>query len=273
VRLVGSGTPLRILKVETAADGDQAALVRSDRGANCKVDRPHDVRSSAAYVGRVPRCVTAANKSFASSIRAGALSCRTRRLSHPESPWTHRRDTSRVRVSTVARVSVWVSAGVVKRGVCAWGGHRRAPDWALRSGPPRQERTPCVSSGLRSTSTGPAPPNGSSRSAQPASNGRNSAGGEIDGCNEETWRQLVSEAAHVAIAPGPFIVDVTGPDFMARCAFAVLTEEAEKYFSRGVELRLVSREPIVYDSSTSVDSAVWPIYPTADFALAMAPRW
>jgi hypothetical protein len=35
------------------------------------------------------------------------LSCGTRWLSHPESPWTHRRDASRVRVCTVARVSVW----------------------------------------------------------------------------------------------------------------------------------------------------------------------
>ena len=36
------------------------------------------------------------------------------------------------------------------------------------------------------------------------------AGGEIDACNEHTWRQLVSEAASVIIPPGPFVVDVTG---------------------------------------------------------------
>ena len=54
------------------------------------------------------------------------------------------------------------------------------------------------------------------------------AGGEIDAYNEDTWRQLVSEAAHLVTAPGPFIVDVTGLDFMGCCAFAVLAEEAER---------------------------------------------
>jgi hypothetical protein len=40
------------------------------------------------------------------------------------------------------------------------------------------------------------------------------AGGEIDACNEHTWRHLVSEAAAVVEAPGPLIVDVTGLDFI-----------------------------------------------------------
>ena len=71
------------------------------------------------------------------------------------------------------------------------------------------------------------------------------AGGEIDACNERTWRQLVSEAADVVFAPGPFVVDVTGLDFMACCAFAVLADEAQGCRDRGIELRLVSREPIV----------------------------
>lgn len=100
------------------------------------------------------------------------------------------------------------------------------------------------------------------------------AGGEIDACNEHTWRQLVSEAAGVVIPPGPFVVDVTGLDFMGCCAFAVLADEAHRCRERGIELRLVSREPIV---ARIVDmcglSRVLPIYPTADAALAMATRW
>jgi hypothetical protein len=40
------------------------------------------------------------------------------------------------------------------------------------------------------------------------------AGGEIDACNEHTWHQLVHEAAASAIPPGPFVVDITGVDFM-----------------------------------------------------------
>ncbi len=94
------------------------------------------------------------------------------------------------------------------------------------------------------------------------------AGGEIDACNEHTWRQLVSEAANVVTSVGPLIVDVTGLDFMACCAFAVLAEEAENLRRRGVELRLVSRQPVV---ARLVDacglSGVLPIYPTAESAL------
>jgi anti-anti-sigma factor len=95
------------------------------------------------------------------------------------------------------------------------------------------------------------------------------AGGEIDACNEQTWRHLVSEAAGVVTAPGPLIVDVTGLDFMGCCAFAVLAEEAENLRRRGVELRLVSWQPFV---ARIVDacglSGVLPLYPTADSALA-----
>ncbi len=100
------------------------------------------------------------------------------------------------------------------------------------------------------------------------------AGGEIDACNEHTWRQLVSEAAGVVIAPGPFIVDVTGLDFMGCCAFAVLADEAQRCRDRGTELRLVSHEPIV---SRIVEAcglnAVLPIHPTVDSALGSAARW
>ncbi|CPR12368.1 anti-anti-sigma factor [Mycobacterium bohemicum DSM 44277] len=101
-----------------------------------------------------------------------------------------------------------------------------------------------------------------------------SAGGEIDACNERTWSQLVNEAAGVVIAPGPFIVDVTGLDFMACCAFSVLADEAHRCRDRGIELRLVSHQPIV---TRIVDAcglnALLPIYPTVDAALAGAARW
>jgi anti-anti-sigma factor len=100
------------------------------------------------------------------------------------------------------------------------------------------------------------------------------AGGEIDACNEHTWRQLVSEASSVVVPPGPFVVDVTGLDFMGACAFAVLADEAQRCRQRGIELRLVSREPSV---ARVVDACglnrVLPIYPTADAALATTARW
>ncbi|OBG38484.1 anti-anti-sigma factor [Mycobacterium alsense] len=99
------------------------------------------------------------------------------------------------------------------------------------------------------------------------------AGGEVDACNEHTWRQLVSEAAGVVTPPGPFVVDVTGLDFMGCCAFAALADESNRCRERGIELRLVSCDPIV---TRVVDacglSGVLPIYPTADAALASAAR-
>ena len=99
------------------------------------------------------------------------------------------------------------------------------------------------------------------------------AGGEIDACNEHTWRHLVSEAASVVTPPGPLVVDVTGLDFMGCCAFSVLADEAQRCRRHGIELRLVSRQPIV---ARIVDacglSGTLPIYPTTDSALATAAR-
>ncbi len=99
------------------------------------------------------------------------------------------------------------------------------------------------------------------------------AGGEVDACNEHTWRQLISEVAGLVAAPGPFVVDVTGLAFMGCCAFSVLADEAQHCQDRGIELRLVSYEPIV---ARIVDTcglnSVLPIYPTADSALVSA-RW
>jgi anti-anti-sigma factor len=100
------------------------------------------------------------------------------------------------------------------------------------------------------------------------------AGGEVDACNEHTWHQLVSEAASVVTPPGPFVVDVTGLDFMACCAFAVLADKAEQCHRRGIELRLVSRQRIVTRIVEACGlSSMLPIYPTADSALAAAARW
>ncbi|GFG96727.1 anti-sigma factor antagonist [Mycobacterium timonense] len=100
------------------------------------------------------------------------------------------------------------------------------------------------------------------------------AGGEIDACNEHTWRHLVSEAASVVTAPGPFVIDVTGLEFMGCCAFATLADEAKRCQQRGIELRLVSCEPIVARIIDACGlSGVLPIYPTVDSALSAAARW
>jgi len=72
-----------------------------------------------------------------------------------------------------------------------------------------------------------------------------SAGGELDASNEAIWRRLLSEAAAAAGPPGPLVVDTSGLDFMACCAYAALGEEAERCRRRGVEMRLVGNQPAV----------------------------
>lgn len=96
------------------------------------------------------------------------------------------------------------------------------------------------------------------------------AGGEIDACNEHTWRKLVTEAAATATPPGPFVVDITDVDFMGCCAYAVLADVAERCRQRGVELRLVTHAPIVERIVEACGlSVVLPIYPTVDHALVV----
>ncbi|MEB4210904.1 anti-sigma factor antagonist [Mycobacterium sp. 94-17] len=99
------------------------------------------------------------------------------------------------------------------------------------------------------------------------------AGGEVDACNEDTWRHLVREAGSGVTAPGPFVVDVSGLDFMGCCAFAVLAEEAHSCRERGIDLRVVTCAPFV---TRVVDACglggVLPIYPTVDSALSAPAR-
>ncbi|MGH3578112.1 MAG: anti-sigma factor antagonist [Mycobacterium sp.] len=94
------------------------------------------------------------------------------------------------------------------------------------------------------------------------------AGGELDAANELTWRHLLSEAAAAAGPPGPLVVDTSGLDFMGCCAYAVLAEEAERCQRRGVELRLVSSQPVVSRVVAACGlSQLLPIDTTLDAAL------
>jgi anti-anti-sigma factor len=100
-----------------------------------------------------------------------------------------------------------------------------------------------------------------------------SAGGELDASNETTWRRLLSEAATAAGSPGPLVVDISGLDFMGCCAYAALGEEAERCRRRGVEIRLVSSQPIVARMVTACGlSELLPVDDSVDIALsACAP--
>lgn len=72
-----------------------------------------------------------------------------------------------------------------------------------------------------------------------------SAAGSVDAANVEVWRRLVDEAAAVTDVPGPLIIDTSRLEFMGICAFAALAEESADCRRRGIELRLVSSQPIV----------------------------
>ncbi len=96
------------------------------------------------------------------------------------------------------------------------------------------------------------------------------AGGEIDACNEDIWRHLLMEAAAAVTPPEILVVDLSGLDFMACCAFSVLADEMELCQGRGIELRLVSCQPVVARIVEACGlRAVLPVYPTVDAALTV----
>lgn len=96
------------------------------------------------------------------------------------------------------------------------------------------------------------------------------AGGELDASNEATWRRLLSEAAAAAGPPGPLVVDTSGLDFMACCAYAALGEEAENCRRRAVEMRLVSNQPAVSRIVAACGlSELLPVDDSVDAALSM----
>jgi anti-anti-sigma factor len=97
------------------------------------------------------------------------------------------------------------------------------------------------------------------------------AGGEIDACNEDTWRHLLVEAATTVTAPGILVVDTSGLDFMGCCAFSVLADELDLCRQRGVELRLVSCQPAFKRIVEACGlGGVLPVHSSVDSALVLA---
>ena len=99
------------------------------------------------------------------------------------------------------------------------------------------------------------------------------AGGSIDASNVTVWRRLVGEAAEVATAPGPLIIDTSGLEFMGICAFAVLVEASVGCRRRGIRLCLVSDQQIVARvvAAAGIDAAL-SFAATVDDVLGDAPR-
>jgi anti-anti-sigma factor len=94
-------------------------------------------------------------------------------------------------------------------------------------------------------------------------------GGDIDASNEGAWERLVSKSAALAIAPGPFVVDVRELEFMGSCAYSVLAQEAARCERRGLGLRLVSGQVIVGRTIAACGlGGLLPLYPTVEAALS-----
>ena len=94
-------------------------------------------------------------------------------------------------------------------------------------------------------------------------------GGDIDASNESVWQRLVSRSASIAIAPGPFVIDIRQLDFLGSCAYAVLGQESVRCRRRGVSLRLVSTQPIVARTIAACGlRRLLPMYSTVEAALA-----
>lgn len=97
------------------------------------------------------------------------------------------------------------------------------------------------------------------------------AGGEIDACNEDTWRHLLVESASAVTAPGILVVETSGLEFMGCCAFSVLADELDLCRQRGVELRLVSCQPAFKRIVEACGlGGVLAVHSSMDSALALA---
>lgn len=96
-------------------------------------------------------------------------------------------------------------------------------------------------------------------------------GGAIDASNQSSWQCLVGQSASLAIAPGPFVVDVRDLEFMGSGGYGVLAREAEQCQRRGVNLRLVSSQPVVARTIAACGlQRLLPLHPSVDAALSPA---
>ncbi|ORV10421.1 hypothetical protein AWB95_15935 [Mycobacterium celatum] len=100
-----------------------------------------------------------------------------------------------------------------------------------------------------------------------------SVAGEVDASNEGDWRYLLAEMVALATVPGRVVVDVRDLDFMGCCAYTALAREAERCRRRGLNLCLVSQDPIVA-RIVAACGLRWllPMYPTTEAALGIQER-
>ena len=78
---------------------------------------------------------------------------------------------------------------------------------------------------------------------------------------------MVSRTA--SIAPGPFVIDIRALDFMGSCGYAALANEAARCGRRGVDVRLVSGQPVVARTIAACGlGRLLPMYASVENALS-----
>lgn len=97
--------------------------------------------------------------------------------------------------------------------------------------------------------------------------------GEIDASNGKAWQHLIIQGAAETVAPGPFVIDVRGLDFMGSVSYAALAREAVHCRRRGVNMRLVSGQRIVARTIIACGlRRLLPMYTTVEDALSSPIR-
>ena len=98
-------------------------------------------------------------------------------------------------------------------------------------------------------------------------------GGEVDACNESTWRRLLGEAA-AAAAPGvALIVDLTGLKFVSCSALEALIRQSHWCRRYDVQMRLVTEQAVIRQVvGACVQAHEMPIFPSVDVALDRSDR-
>jgi anti-anti-sigma factor len=93
-------------------------------------------------------------------------------------------------------------------------------------------------------------------------------GGEVDACNESTWRCLLGEAAG-AVAPGAvLIVDLTGLKFISCGALEILTKQFHWCRRSDIPMRLVTKQEVIRQIVRAhIPTGALPIFPSAMVAL------
>lgn len=94
------------------------------------------------------------------------------------------------------------------------------------------------------------------------------ARGDIDAANADIWESALDEVAAATDTPGLLLIDAREVDFMGSVAYAALATQSLRCRRRGIELRLISTQPIVARviSGCGLRDTI-PMYSSVDAAL------